>query len=41
MKPSAMMFRNLLAMQTEEMLRAQPVDAAVLIGGAIRRRRGC
>ena len=33
MKPSAMMFRNLLAMQTEEMLRAQPVDAAVLIGG--------
>ena len=33
MKPSAMMFRNLLAMQTEEMLRAYPVDAAVLIGG--------
>ncbi|MGU9957482.1 MAG: dihydroxy-acid dehydratase [Arenicellales bacterium WSBS_2016_MAG_OTU3] len=33
MKPSAMMYRNLLAMQTEEMLRAYPVDAAVLMGG--------
>lgn len=33
MKPSAMMFRNLLAMETEEVLRAYPVDAAVLMGG--------
>lgn len=33
MKPSAMMYRNLLAMQTEEMLRAYPVDGAVLLGG--------
>lgn len=33
MKPSAMMYRNLLAMQTEEMLRAYPIDGAVLMGG--------
>lgn len=33
LKPSAMLYRNLLAMQTEEMLRAHPIDAAVLIGG--------
>ena len=33
MKPSAMMYRNFLAMQTEEMLRAHPVDGAVLMGG--------
>ena len=33
MKPSAMMYRNLLAMETEEALRAYPVDAAVLMGG--------
>ena len=32
-KPSAMMYRNLLAMQTEEMLRSHPVDAAVVMGG--------
>lgn len=31
--PTAMMFRNLLAMETEELLRAQPMDAAVLLGG--------
>jgi dihydroxy-acid dehydratase len=28
-----MMFRNLMAMDTEEMIRAQPMDAVVLIGG--------
>ena len=33
MKPSAMMFRNLLAMETEESLRAYPIDAAVVMGG--------
>ena len=27
------MFRNLMAMDTEEMIRAQPMDAVVLIGG--------
>lgn len=33
MKPSPMLYRNLLAMQTEEMLRSQPIDGAVLMGG--------
>ena len=33
LKPSAMLYRNMLAMQTEEMLRAQPVDGAILLGG--------
>jgi dihydroxy-acid dehydratase len=31
--PTSMLYRNLMAMDTEEMLRAQPMDAAVLIGG--------
>ena len=31
--PTAMMFRNLMAMETEELIRAQPMDAVVLIGG--------
>ena len=31
--PTSMLFRNLMAMDTEEMLRAQPVDAVVLMGG--------
>ena len=31
--PTSMMYRNLMAMDTEEMLRAQPMDSAVLIGG--------
>ena len=33
LSPTAMLFRNLLAMETEELIRAQPMDAAVLIGG--------
>lgn len=33
MKPSPMLYRNLLAMETEENLRSQPVDGAVLMGG--------
>ncbi|MDX6600474.1 MAG: hypothetical protein QOE87_4361, partial [Gaiellales bacterium] len=32
-KPSAMMFRNLLAIETEEVLRSYPIDGAVLMGG--------
>ncbi|MCM0018655.1 MAG: dihydroxy-acid dehydratase [Tagaea sp.] len=32
-KPSAMLYRNLLAIQTEETLRCHPVDGAVLMGG--------
>jgi dihydroxy-acid dehydratase len=33
MKPSAMMYRNLLAMEAEELMRANPIDGAVLLGG--------
>jgi len=33
MKPSPMLYRNLLAMDTEEALRSLPVDGAVLLGG--------
>jgi len=32
-KPTTMMYRNLLAMETEELLRSYPADAAVLMGG--------
>jgi dihydroxy-acid dehydratase len=31
--PTSMFYRNLMAMDTEEMLRALPMDAAVMIGG--------
>ncbi len=31
--PTSMYFRNLMSMDTEEMVRAQPMDAVVLIGG--------
>ena len=33
LNPTSMMFRNLMAMDVEEMVRAQPMDAVVLIGG--------
>ena len=33
MKPSAMFYRNLLALETEEVIRCHPVDAVVLMGG--------
>ena len=32
LSPTSMMFRNLMAMDVEEMIRAQPMDAVVLIG---------
>jgi dihydroxy-acid dehydratase len=32
-KPTAMLYRNLLAMETEELIRSYPVDAVVLMGG--------
>lgn len=32
-RPTAMLWRNLAAMSTEEMLRANPVDGVVLLGG--------
>jgi dihydroxy-acid dehydratase len=33
LRPTAMLFRNLAAMATEEMLRANPIDGVVLLGG--------
>ncbi len=33
MKPTTMLYRNLLAMETEEVLRCHPIDAAVLMAG--------
>jgi dihydroxy-acid dehydratase len=33
LNPTSLMFRNLMAMDVEEMIRAQPMDAVVLIGG--------
>jgi dihydroxy-acid dehydratase len=32
-KPTTMLYRNLLAIETEELLRSHPVDGAVLMGG--------
>src|SRR5699024_5225856 len=31
--PTTMLYRNLVAIDTEEMIRAQPIDGVVLIGG--------
>ena len=33
LNPTSLFFRNLMAMDTEEMIRGQPMDAVVLIGG--------
>ena len=33
LNPTSMMYRNLMSMDTEEMIGAQPMDAVVLIGG--------
>jgi dihydroxy-acid dehydratase len=33
LSPTSLMFRNLMAMDIEEMVRAQPMDAVVLVGG--------
>jgi dihydroxy-acid dehydratase len=33
LSPTSLMFRNLMAMDVEEMIRAQPMDAVVLLGG--------
>ena len=32
-RPTAMLWRNMAAMATEEMLRANPIDGVVLLGG--------
>src|SRR6266571_4874079 len=33
LNPTSLKFRNLMAMDTEEMVRAQPIDSVVLMGG--------
>ena len=33
LNPTSMMFRNLMSMDVEEMVRAQPMDSVVLVGG--------
>src|SRR5207302_10191959 len=33
MRPTAMLFRNLLAMEVEESIRGNPIDGVVLLGG--------
>jgi dihydroxy-acid dehydratase len=33
LKPTSMLYRNMLAMETEEMIRAHPLDGVVLMGG--------
>jgi len=33
LNPTSLMFRNLMSVDTEEMIRAQPMDAVVLVGG--------
>ena len=33
LSPTSMMFRNLMSMDVEEMIRAQPIDVVVLLGG--------
>ena len=33
LNPTSMMFRNLMSIDVEEMIRAQPMDAVVLVGG--------
>ena len=38
MKPTTMLYRNLMAMDVEESIRAYPLDAVVLLGSAATRR---
>src|SRR3546814_4808866 len=33
LNPTSLLYRNLMAMDVEEMIRAQPMDAVVLVGG--------
>ena len=33
LRPTAMLFRNLAAMEVEESIRANPIDGVVLLGG--------
>jgi dihydroxyacid dehydratase/phosphogluconate dehydratase len=41
LRPTAMLWRNMAAMATEEMLRANPIDGVVLLGGCDRPSRPC
>ena len=41
LKPTTMLYRNLLAMDAEELLRCHPVDGVVLMGGSTRPHRRC
>ena len=34
--PTSMYLRNLMSMDTEEMIRAQPMDGVVLVSGSVR-----
>ena len=40
-RPTAMLWRNLAAMEMEELFRANPVDAVVLLGGCDKTVRRC
>src|SRR5207302_5234473 len=33
LEPTSMLYRNLMSMDVEEMVRAQPMDAVILVGG--------
>src|SRR5690348_7510362 len=33
LSPTSMLYRNMLALETEELVRAQPMDAVVMLGG--------
>src|SRR3546814_5985715 len=37
LNPTSMLYRNLMAMDTEEMIAAQPMDAVILLGGCAKR----
>lgn len=39
--PTSMFLRNLMSMDTEEMIKAQPVDACIMIGGKCMRLMQC
>lgn len=41
LRPTAMLYRNLLAMEAEELMRANPLDGVVLLSVATRPRPGC
>ena len=40
-KPTTMLYRNLLALEVEELLRSHPIDGAVLMGDVTKPLRAC